>query len=168
MKKHELLEKLKRYVPAGQSPGAEVRTFLVGLVAAALYSMIYLIRYFTAREELYEWTRKGWQLREGAVMADFSDLMAGMMLGLVAVALWQVGIAIYHYIYHYQDTKSIYTMRRLPNPWELHRRCLALPAAGVLICGVAALVLILIYFWVYMGCTPQECLTPGQWQKFWL
>ena len=35
------------------------------------------------------------------------------------------------------------------------------------IIGAAALIVIAIYYWIYMGCTPEECLMPGQWGRFW-
>ena len=58
-------------------------------------------------------------------------------------------------------------MRRLPDPWELHRRCLTLPllAAGLsLLCGAAFFFL---YFGIYLAATPAQSLAPGQWQKIW-
>lgn len=158
---------LSRYAPPGINVRSEWQGYVAGLTVAVAYSMIYLLRYFNAREYLYEWTLKGRQLREGAVMPDFAELMDGLLLVFVAIALTMIGLAVYHYIYHRIDTKSYYVMRRLPNRWELHLRCLTLPLAGLLICGAAALIVIAIYYWIYMGCTPEECLMPGQWAGFW-
>ena len=158
---------LSRYAPLGINVRSEWLGYAAGLAAAAVYSMIYLLRYFSARQNLYEWTLKGWQLRDGAIMPDFAALMEGMLLVFAAIALTMLGLAAYHYIYHRIDTKSYYVMRRLSSRWELHRRCLTLPVAGLLICGAAALMVILIYYWIYMGCTPEECLMPGQWAIFW-
>ena len=72
------------------------------------------------------------------------------------------------HISYFQDSKSIYTMRRLPSVWELHRRCLTLPVCGMVIGLGTAFVLILLYYNVYIGLTPEICLTPGQWQKIWI
>ena len=158
---------LSRYAPLGINVRSEWLGYAAGLVVAIVYSMIYLLRYFNARQNLYEWTLKGWQLRDGAIMPDFAALMEGMLLVFAVIALTMLGLAAYHYIYHRIDTKSYYVMRRLPSRWELHKRCLTLPVAGLLICGAAALIVILIYYWIYMGCTPKECLMPGQWAIFW-
>ena len=158
---------LSRYAPLGINVRSEWQGYVAGLAVAVVYSMIYLLRYFNARENLYEWTRKGRELIEGAVMPDFAELMDGTLLVFLAIALTMMGLAIYHYIYHRLDTKSYYVMRRLPSRWELHRRCLTLPVIGLLICGAAALIVTLIYYWIYMGCTPEECLMPGQWGRFW-
>ena len=158
---------LSRYAPLGINVRSEWQGYVAGLAVAIVYSMIYLLRYFNARENLYEWTLKGRELIEGAVMPDFAELMDGTLLVFLAIALTMMGLAIYHYIYHRLDTKCYYVMRRLPSRWELHLRCLTLPVTGLLICGVAALIMTLIYYWIYMGCTPEECLMPGQWGRFW-
>ena len=158
---------LSRYAPLGINVRSEWQGYVAGLAVAVVYSMIYLLRYFNARENLYEWTLKGRELIEGAVMPDFAELMDGTLLVFLAIALTMMGLVIYHYIYHRLDTKSYYVMRRLPSRWELHRRCLTLPVIGLLICGAAALIMTLIYYWIYMGCTPEECLMPGQWGRFW-
>lgn len=158
---------LSRYAPLGINVRSEWQGYVAGLAVAVVYSMIYLLRYFNARENLYEWTLKGRELIEGAVMPDFAELMDGTLLVFLAIALTMMGLVIYHYIYHRLDTKSYYVMRRLPSRWELHRRCLTLPMIGLLICGAAALIVTLIYYWIYMGYTPEECLMPGQWGRFW-
>lgn len=158
---------LSRYAPLGINVRSEWQGYVAGLAVAVVYSMIYLLRYFNARENLYEWTLKGRELIEGAVMPDFAELMDGTLLVFLAIALTMMGLVIYHYIYHRLDTKSYYVMRRLPSRWELHRRCLTLPMIGLLICGAAVLIMTLIYYWIYMGCTPEECLMPGQWGRFW-
>ena len=158
---------LSRYAPLGINVRSEWQGYVAGLAVAVVYSMIYLLRYFNARENLYEWTLKGRELIEGAVMPDFAELMEGTLLVFLAIALTMMGLVIYHYIYHRLDTKSYYVMRRLPSRWELHLRCLTLPMIGLLICGAAALIMIIIYYWIYMGCTPEECLMPGQWGRFW-
>ena len=158
---------LSRYAPLGINVRSEWQGYVAGLAVAIVYSMIYLLRYFNARENLYEWTLKGRELIEGTVMPDFAELMDGTLLVFLAIALTMMGLVIYHYIYHRLDTKSYYVMRRLSSRWELHLRCLTLPVTGLLICGVAALIMTLIYYWIYMGCTPEECLMPGQWGRFW-
>jgi len=74
---------------------------------------------------------------------------------------------IVHYQYHHRVSKSIYTMKRLPNRWELHRRCWSLPLccfAAVLLTGF---LLLLVYYAVYLLVTPAENLAPDQWKKLW-
>ena len=99
------------------------------------------------------------ELRPGAVIAPFRELMAGMpYLGLwcfailMAIQVWR------HYSYHTQGSHSVYLMRRLPDRWEYHRRCWAIPmlamvrelvffAIGTAACGL-----------IYLLATPKGCL----------
>ena len=79
------------------------------------------------------------------------------------VVLWYscvelVFTVVYFYFYHYQDSRSIYTMKRLPDRWELWRRCLTLPFWTVIISGVLVLLLTGVYYLIYLKCTPAGCL----------
>ena len=66
-----------------------------------------------------------------------------------------------------QGSKNIYLMKRLPSRWELHRRCILLPALGMVGSLVMGFTLLMIYFAIYMLVTPDRCLPPDQWQKLW-
>ena len=67
-----------------------------------------------------------------------------------------------HYNYHYQGSKSIYMMKRLPKKSELWRRCLVLPVTLALTSEAAAMILRLLFFAYYMIRTPVVFLAPGQ------
>lgn len=69
-------------------------------------------------------------LRPGAVMEDFAQLLDWMLLGFAVTAVCMAALAVWHYASHFQGSRSIYTMRRLPQRWELARRCLTLPLLG--------------------------------------
>jgi hypothetical protein len=97
------------------------------------------------------------------MMLPFLDILGGRMMGFAAAALCMVPLSIYHYAYHYSGAKSIYVMRRIPDKFELHRRCLALPILGALAYAVMAALLILIYLGIYVAVTPEKCMLPGQW-----
>ena len=100
-------------------------------------------------------------------MPDFVTLLGHYLIGFLLVALCMLAIVAYHYLYHRQGSKSIYTMRRLPDGMVLHRRCWTLPVLMALASLLAAFVLLMIYYAIYMFVTPDACLTPGQWQKLW-
>ena len=159
--------KLGRYAPLGMSLKTELGLFVGGMAYSIIFSLFFLIRYMDARSDLYEWHLGIAYRIPGAVMPDFVTLLDDKLHGFGLLALCMVGFAAYHYLYHYQGSKSTYLMRRLPNKMEWHRRCLTLPVAAILLCALTAFLLLLIFFAVYMFCTPQECLTPGQWQKLW-
>ena len=100
-------------------------------------------------------------------MIDFVEILGEGLLGFLIVSALMIAAAVMHYVYHFHESKSIYTMRRLPSRWELHRRCLTLPAVGLVISAITAMIFLVAFYAIYMNMTPDVCLTPGQWQKIW-
>ena len=159
---------LSRFVPAGIDAVQEGKWVLKGLGCSAGFSfLLFIIRCSRARGDLFT-TRLGKRvLIEGAVMSGFRDVLGIAFAGFAVLALAMLALAAYHYVYHRIGSRSIYLMRRLPDRSELHRRCLALPAAGIVCCVCAAFLLLCIYYWIYIAMTPAQCLVPGQWQALW-
>ena len=67
-----------------------------------------------------------------------------------------------YYDWHTQGAMSVYTMRRLPNRWELHIRCLTVPVVTAALAVVLALLLLTLYYAFYCWLVPAECIVPGQ------
>lgn len=161
------LPDLSRHLPPGY-PGEGERTFcLTGLVVSALYSLSFFVGYFRAYSELYEYEGRRRVLRAGAVMPDFADLIDHVFLGFLILAAAMLVFAALHYAYHWQGSRSIYLMRRLPRRFELHRRCLTLPVCMMLLCAACAFGLMVVYFAAYQLFTPSECVRPDQWYRIW-
>ena len=59
------------------------------------------------------------------------------------------------YYYFKKDTMSIYLMRRLPDRWELHRRCWGKPLILSGLCLLIQAGLIALYFLIYLVFTPR-------------
>lgn len=131
--------------------------YILALLASAAMSMRFLFQY----SDCY------YGLEDGSAMKSFSELMYGKMNWFHILSLILVGVIVINYLSFFRGSKSIYLMRRLSNPWELHRRCILLPAAGIVISQVARLILILFYFAIYMLVTPDGYLPPDSWQKLW-
>lgn len=146
----------------------EGKLLVGGLAASWVYSsMLFLVRFFNDRTDLFYRSGNQALLRAGAVMTDFGVLVNDTLWGFVLLAVCMLCMAVFRYAYFYRDSKSICLMRRLPDRWELHRRCLALPLAAVAVCLLAASLVLLADLAVYYAFTPGECLTPHQWQKLW-
>jgi hypothetical protein len=152
----------ERLAPPGIGEEAEIKWILSGMALSLLYSLRFLLAYFSAREALFEWVGRDKLLIPGAMMPDFAQLLDGSLIGFGILMLCMVPLAVYHYAYHFQGSRSVYLMRRLPRRSELHRRCLALPALAALACALAAAALLLAYFGLYRAATPQVCLPPLQ------
>ena len=109
-----------------------------GHVASLSSVLIFLNRYIDARGALYSYiqTLDGKLVKElvpGRIIAPFWELMAGMpYLGMWCFLLAMAWQALRHYQYHTRDSMPIYLMRRLPDKWELHRRCLTVPVLSAI------------------------------------
>ena len=158
---------LERSLPVGLDYRQELKWLTYGGVASVLNSLGFLIRYSQHYQSLFLQVGASKVLDTSAIMPDFLQVLGGGLIGFLILALCMAAVIINHYAYHYQGSKSIYLMQRLPNRWELHRRCITLPLLAVIVCLCAALLLLLAYFAVYMTVTPPACLAPGQWQQIW-
>ena len=152
------LDDLSRYAPVGMKLQMEKTVWGLALGASLIYSGLFLIRFADACGELYEYKGVDRVLIEGAQIERFGVLLGNGLVGFAITAVVMLLFSIYHYLYHFQDSKSIYLMRRLPNRWELSRRCLTLPVAVAVLSLVAAVVLLGFYFGIYLLFTPKGCL----------
>lgn len=91
-------------------------------------------------------------------MTPFGELLQGSGFGFLLTAVCMLTLAVGHWAHHYQGSRSVYLMRRLPDRWDLPRRCLALPLLGLAGSALLPLVLLLAYFAVYRLCTPPDFL----------
>lgn len=156
---------LKHLLPPGIDIQRELKYIALGLAGAAIYSMGFIIRYFSARSNLYYYDyMNGKQVRRldtEAVITEFDILTEGIFAGFAVFLLFLLAVCIWHYIYHYQGSKSIWLMKRLPKSIELYRRCAAVPLIAAVI-GVLIMGLLLgIYYGIYIIFTPECCLPPG-------
>ena len=149
---------LEKYAPLGVNVYSGLKWDIAGVVLATLQSMLFFMRYGIARGALYEEYAGKKVLIEGAVIEDFAILTKGIFSCFYIVCVSILLSVGYNYLYHFQGSKMIYLMKRLPDKWELYRRCLTLPIAGALIIATWGLVLRMIYFAIYMLCTPSQCL----------
>lgn len=159
--------RLKRWLPPGVDWRME-RGWLIGaFIAAFLYSLLAVGRILSAVNRLYRVRGGVRYLIQGALMEDYVVVLDDGLKGFLLVAVAMIALAGYHYAYHFQGSRSIYLMRRLPNRWELWRRCLTVPVVAALSALAAAGVLLVLYYLFYVWLTPTECLVPGQWARLW-
>ena len=152
---------LTRFAPPGVDVKKELRLYLTGLGLAAFWSLGWLYRWAAALSELYiHWPDGTRVLNSERVMPWFFALMQGAPLGFALMALCMPALAVYHLLYFYQDSRSIYLMRRLPARGELLRRVLILPLMGLGGIVLTALILGLIYLGLYLVGTPESALLP--------
>ena len=153
-----------RYFPVGYEPEQELQWTLFGLIASTLCSLIFPVRYFQELQNLYRYEQKTGEIIS---IASFPELIRFCFVGFWITALLLLIFAAFHYFYHFQGSHSIYLMRRLPGRWELARRCLAFPLAGIAACALAAGLLLVIYAAIYVFVTPERFLHPSYGGSVW-
>ena len=147
-----------RLFPPGADWRREVRRTLQALGAAIAWSLTFFLRYISAHGALYRVVNSRRVLIPGAVMQPFSEVLGPSLWGFALAAIAGAGLAALHYASFYRGSRSVYLMRRLPDPLEWHRRCLALPCACIIACAALAAALWGLFYLFYLNVTPAQCL----------
>lgn len=163
MKMTNLKWKAEAYFPVGVQWETRLSWIIFGYVASILYSF----SYFHYLSESYWSLFDSKKLLPEAVMDDYKVIVDNCFVAFAILILCMLYLMVANYRYHYQGSKSIYLMRRLPKKHELCKRCFILPAAVILLTLATILLLLVVYYEIYLFVTPKQCLTPGQWQKLW-
>lgn len=152
----------ERLAPPGLDGRREAKRLLLGLAGALAWSVWMFIPLCIQIQQRgdRDWTNR-WAVPVFGTMLHTSEW--GFLLLAVCMPL----LAGSHYLYHFRDGRSIYLMRRLPDRWELHRRCLFLPLAGLLAAGILSLALAVTYFFLYRWAIP-EALIPAPEGQGWV
>lgn len=151
---------LSPLLPLGVPSDLVWRIWGCGLGFAGLLSLRFLAAYGTARGELFAYDHLTGvrSLIPGAAMVPFAQLLSGVYVGFWALAAVTPLAALTLYLTHFQGSRSIYTMRRLPRRRELWRRVLAVPLLAALSALAAAGMMTALYAAIYWICTPAACL----------
>ena len=155
------VEKWEKYTPPGIEVRRQLTICLTGISGAFGWSWSFLVKYLTARSDLFERTMTGLVIRDGARMRSFWQLVhedMDSLDGFLVFYLVMLGLIVYHYLYYYQGSKSIYLMRRLPDRWEMHRRNVTLPLVGIVLGVLTEMIVLLLYYGIYVMYTPPQCL----------
>lgn len=152
------MERLDRYAPPGMGT-TRIRWWTLGTIAfSAMFSLVFLIEYFS---ELHELRREMENpVYHGMTMTPFADLIVFPMILFRMAPVIPLLHILTQYAYFFQETKSIYLMKRLRSSKEMVIRCLVLPVAGMLLVMAAGCAVYWLYYWIYYTCTP-EILLPA-------
>lgn len=152
-----MMERLDRFSPPGMG-AAGIRRWTIGaIVVSAFFSLIFLNNYLTELGEL----RRNMQypVYAGVTMPYFRDLIVTPMAVFRLAPMVPLLFTPINYLYFYQESHSIYLMKRLKSNREIHIRCLVLPVIGAVLVIAAGCVVYGLYWLIYRYCTP-EILLP--------
>ena len=158
---------LERYSPPGFPAGTEWGIYGAGMGLAVLFSFGFFARYEYALKLVKNEDALYTSCQNGMELLFWKDVLGSAMLGFYFVSALAVAYIIRRYLFYFQESKSIYTMRRLGRPFELHKRALVHPATMLLMSFLTAFVLWLVYFQIYKSCPPEQYVTPEQWLHLW-
>lgn len=156
--------KLSNYAPMGRDFEKDIIYFIYGLLGAVIIiSLAFYAVYENAYSDLFYNYYGERILREGAMMPPLLDLISihFIWMSLLFFVTAQ-GIHTY-YRSHFVESQSIYLMRRLPDRWELLRRCVTLPVIGMVSVLITMALLLWLFYWYYVTKTPAVCLYPNHW-----
>lgn len=155
----ESWEKLWKHFPPGYEYEMERNTAGLLLGIAAALSLQYFASLKDAYEMLYYvdrfFERK---VRPEAVAASFGQLAFPYGSLFLPYFLFLAIMMVYHYLYYYRDTKSIYLMRRLPERGVLVKSCVQAPLLGMAAGALSMAALCLLYYGLYLLVMPGECM----------
>ena len=112
-----------RLVPPGMNGRREAGRLAAGLAAGLVWNAAAFLVPFLQEYERLMWVR--------AAFEPFDRHLRRALIPFALLAGWMVALALVHLLSHYQESRSIYLMRRLPDRGELWRRCLTLPLTGL-------------------------------------
>jgi len=141
---------------------------LTAAAISSLYSLVFIARYLDRRASLFtiDPATSKRILVEGRMIEDFFELAEPCLAGFELVLVMLAGMVLYHYLSYYLGGKPIYTMMRLPNPWERHIRVWAAPILGAAAIVFLAAIVLGLYLALYWIATPDVCIPDGQWIRF--
>lgn len=144
----------ERYLPLGMSFQVQGMTLRIGLMVSFAYSL----RFFDAYLEQYRllFSEEG-HLKSDAVIERFLPMLGSALNGFYMLAAVMLLFAFWNWNYFYQESKSIYLMKRI-HKRELYIRILTLPVlTSAAVLGLTG-ILMLIYRGIYYGLTPETCI----------
>ena len=153
-----------RHLPVGWDWERTRNGLIWGHILSAFSIFSFLGRLSDALSALYNYR----QLSDGTLlkelvptrtMVPFSELLLGRPLfGMWCFLLVMPVLVWRYYRFHTQGAMSVYTMRRLPDPLEYHRRCWTQPLLSALLELAIFAVLTGLCWLLWRFATPAVCL----------
>jgi len=152
------MNKLQKFLDRFSPPGFRIDRFFAFLLGGSFVSLLaslgYFVKYFNCYYDIVD--RKTGYILPFQKMPPFEEML--FQHGFETFAVASVAFVIANYLYFFQESKSIYTMRRLRCPWELHLRCWTLPVLGALLMLLCGWLVAGLYALHYFTVTPSELL----------
>ncbi len=151
--------KIKRFFPVGYNVKAEMKAILlVYFLPLIVFFIEFFSQFCSGYYSLFTYGSDPKTIRPSATMPYYHTMVNHTGKLFAPAVLLFLCIIVLHYRYHYEGSKSIYLMKRLPDKKEIHIRCLTASVAGLVITYLTMLVIIFLTYRFYMAFTPPQCL----------
>ena len=153
----------KRHLPVGWEWENTKTGMIWGHILSGLSLFGFFGRFSDALDALY-FHREGPNgtlipvLDPTRTIAPFSELTRGtplfglwIFLAVMPLMVWR------YYRFHTQEAMSVYTMRRLPDRWEYHRRCWTQPILSAIAELLLYALLTALCWLIWYFATPAPC-----------
>lgn len=154
-------------LPPGLDGQKERDLFWLGFLSATIAAFgFFSYEYQAARQNcsVFSYAEKRTVWQAGAKMPSFPELIrqasAGMSFFYLLLCAMLLGMILYHYFFYSQGAHSLYTLRRLPDRMEWHRRALALPLLRLIPVLLSIPLVKWICYLFYLLTIPKEHLPP--------
>lgn len=148
---------IEAYAPVGTDAKKSVKLWKIAIGwTTAIVLLSYVASLFSMRSNLYSYSYKvgGNVILEGVLMPEFFMVIGRILAIYLVPALLAAVLVVQNYRYHRTGSMSVYLMKRLPNPWEYHRRCLTIPLVELVLTGVVVAVILLLFWGLYWLVVP--------------
>ena len=136
---------LEKLAPVGADVQKQLRWTGIALAASALWSLRGLLRIVRSMKILKDYIDQG----VFSSVDAYPRYVSSAFFGFALLSLVLAGLAVWNYASFRRGARTDYLMRRLPDRWEYHRRCLTVPLLGIAASVLAALTLYVLYRAVY-------------------
>ncbi len=165
--------KLSSYFPLGYDYKSEIGWTIGGYVISLLYSFGFLIKLSTYENETKStMLDRGMTAQEAAPLNTFDlelyfeQILGGSLQLYYVFAIGSLGLIIYRYMFHHIDSKSIYTMKRLPDKNDLRKRCVNASVIYFIIFITTAIILKHFYY-IHYVLTVIDFYAPNHYWRIW-
>ncbi len=140
--------KLKLPVPPGRDSGMQLTNTALALGAVFLWSLGAPLDMHRSWQAVVRAAELGTRYTEPTL----SGTLGTALYGFAGVALGMAVLAIRNYLSLREGSRADYLARRLPNRWERHIWCLAVPIVGALASAILAAALYFLYRGYFFYC----------------
>ena len=157
-----MITMIERYSPPGYNVKWEKRFITVSLVISTLLSLGFFANLIRSVNRLYFFDGGKRYLKANASCSLFSENIGVLMHGFTVTAITCIFFMIIRKAYLYQNSKSIYTVRRLPIKIPVFRITLPVPLMYFLTVLLVKYIILVVYMLVYLLSVPKEAI-PIDW-----